>query len=560
MVRKTLAAVLVVLPLSAGVAAGASRDAVLAEVQAKFGPPVMWVARPAAAPVIDGKLDDKVWAEAQPVALGFLTGRWETPTQKTEARLLADSKAIYFAVKCFESEPQRVIAAGRKRDGDLWNGDTLEFFLDPGHKSLRHQYVQVIINPKGLIYDSKNNNTNWNADLSVKVGRFEGGWTVEMAVPMAELGVEGAVPNVWGLNVNRQRPELGEIAPVRGITSTAVPLKEPDKYREGEDTAWSPTYCRSSHVVQRFGHAVLEVGSVKVAPPERLFEIIYKNDFDGVPAASKQAGGAAGWSGVDIVEENFRGPGRCIAPKEGKGAVQFTVPLRDLDDVTLIMALKMPQNGRLYYYGRAPDNEQCESDRHEIFMTEAAIEARKFPALHDYDTHGSMMAWKSHGRRRQVPGPWQMMTGHFSEPSIGSVMYPGTEWVVVRTRLGMMRRQRSQGLVPMEQNYPRGLTFAAGEPYLIDDFVIFRGVDLRPPEAVSASYQAAGDKVKLQWGKARDNTLTAYYELYGDGKKLAETHQLSALVPGGWKKLTVVAVDFYGNRSEPAEAAGPAKQ
>jgi len=534
----------------------------LAEVWKRFGPPVMRVARPAEPPVIDGKLDDAAWQQAQGVTLGFLTGRWEKPTQKTEARVLADDRAIYFAVRCHEAEPQRVTAAGERRDGPLWEGDTIEFFLDPGHRETRRRYAQVIVNPKGAILDSKDGDARWNADLSVKTGSFEGGWTVELAVPMADLGVGGAIPKVWGLNINRQRPELGQIAPVKGIRGHYEKLKEPGQYREGEDSSWSPTYCHSSHIVQRFGHAVLETGTVEVKPPERLFEVLYRSNFDD--------GKVGPFADAAIADESFRGPGKCLAPKGGAGTIYFRHPLENLDDVTLLMALRMPRNGRLYYYGRAPDDEQCEADRHEIFMTREEARQRNFPAMDDYDTHGGMMAWKSHGRLRAFPGPWAMMTGHFSEPSIGSVMSPGTDWVIVRTRLGQLRRQTSQGMVPLEQNYPGGLVFHAGnQPFLLDEFVIFRGADLEPPATVTGlKLERRGDKVNLTWDRAPDNTLTAYYRVWAErswktaagvqakARDIAATHQLSATLDASdvaGHHLRVTAHDLYGNWSPPSE-------
>ena len=525
----------------------ASERAAVPKLRRQFGPPVLWVARPARPPAIDGKLGDEAWQKAQPVALRFLTGRWEPPTQKTEAKVLADEAAIYVAVTCHEAEPHRVVAAGDRRDGPLWNGDTVELFLDPGHHETRGRYAQVIVNPKGVVADSRNGDARWNARLSVAVGTFEGGWAVELAVPMADLGVAGAIPKVWGLNVNRQRPELGQIAPVRGIRGHFEKLKEPHKYREGEDTAWAPTYCRSSHIVQRFGHAVLEAGTVAVKPPERLFEVVFRADFDdGKPGPFENA---------TVVAESFRGPGKCLAPRGGAGTVNFRYSLRDLDDVTLLLALKMPRNGRLYYYGRAPDGEQCEADRHEVFMSPQEARQRKFPALDDYDTHGSMMAWKSHGRLRKFPGPWAMMTGHFSEPSIGSVMQPGTDWVILRTRLGQFRRQTSQGMVPLAQAYPNGLVFHAGrDPFLIDDFVVYRGIDVEPPARVTGlkAERKAGNVV-LTWQRAEDNTLTAYYRVYGEkGEVAAEVNGLSATldaarVPG--RSLFVTALDLQGNES-----------
>ena len=92
----------------------------LAKTARDFGRPVMYVARPSEAPSIDGKLDDACWTKAPPVVLGYLTLQWHTPSARTEVRVLADERRVYFAVKCFEPEMDRVIAAGRKRDGALW--------------------------------------------------------------------------------------------------------------------------------------------------------------------------------------------------------------------------------------------------------------------------------------------------------------------------------------------------------------------------------------------------------------------------------------------------------
>ena len=548
---RSQAAVLLLTILLLSPAAG---GADLSEVRARFGPPVLWVARPAAPPVIDGRLDDAAWQKAEAVTLRFLTGRWEAPAQKTEARVLADEKALYFAVKCWESEPQRVIAAGDRRDGDLWNGDTVEVFLDPGHREKRKQYFHVIVSPRGLVYDSRDGDAGWNAALSAKTATFEGGWTVELALPMADLGVAEAIPKVWGLNINRQRPELGQVAPVAGIRGHYEKLKDPAAYREGEDTAWSPTLCHTSHIVQRFGHAVFEAGTADVKPPERLFELLFRANFDD--------GKVAPFADAEIADESFRGPGKCLRPKGGAGTIAFRHPLENLDDVTMIMALKMPANGRLYYYGRAPDDEQCEADRHEVFMAPEEAAKRKFPAMDDYDTHGGMMAWKSHGRLRRFPGPWAMMTGHFSEPSIGSVMQPGTDWVILRTRLGQFRRQTSQGLVPPEQNYPNGLVFHAGrEPFLIDDFVVFRGPDLEPPARVTGLKAAReGDKAAVAWSRSEDNTITAFYRVCvqsgGKREAVAETHRLSATLEAAklaGRSIVVTALDLYGNESAPSE-------
>jgi len=155
-----------------------------------------------------------------------------------------------------------------------------------------------------------------------------------------------------------------------------------------------------------------------------------------------------------------------------------------------------------------------------------------------------------------------MMTGHFSEPSIGSVMQPGTDWVIVRTRIGQFHRQTSQGMVPMEQNYPNGLVFHAGkEPFLIDDFIIFRGADTEPPARVTGlKAERKGDEVVLSWNRSEDNTLTAFYRVCvgarGAPRLLAETHRLTlalSAAQAAGKPVTVTALDLYGNASPPSE-------
>ena len=178
----------------------ASDAALLAELARRFGPPVLCVSRPSVAPRVDGRLDDDAWSKAQPVTLSHLVDGWDTPSQKTEARVLADEKAIYFGVECLEAHPEQMFAAGEKRDGDLWNGDTVEFFLDPGHREKRGEYYHIIVNPKGLLYDARGKDPKaWDAQIEAKVGTFESGWTVEVAVPMKDLGfaAPGEIPRIW---------------------------------------------------------------------------------------------------------------------------------------------------------------------------------------------------------------------------------------------------------------------------------------------------------------------------------------------------------------------------
>ena len=554
------------------------------EVVAKqFGPPVLWVAQPQEPPVVDGRLDDAEWSAAGAVTLRAAEGGWTLPSQKTEARVLADTRAIYFAVRCFEEFPEQVRSAALDHMPRVNSGDAVELFLDPGHRETFGEYFHLAINPAGTVWTARGDGPGgWSPRLSAKAARFDGGWTVEIVIPFVELGLDaGAIPRIWGLNINRQRPELGVVMPAITAGTTRYtpqvrPLDEPRKYRDGEYSGWAPTYSaynyadsRPFHHPHRFGHAVLDVGTVDVAPPRRLFEVIYRSDFD--------RGVTEPFANGTLRDESFHGPGRSYGSQlGGKPTLYFRQPLDDLEDATLIMVFRLPKDGRLYHYARTPDGWKCGACRHEFFITPEAAAARKvdqagfalFPALDLYDMHADKAAWKPWGRLWKGPGPWAMVTGYLSEPSESAVIHPGTDWTILRMRLGEFRRYagrspRAPGipgqiLVPRGQGYPDGLVFfPAPGPLIVSDLVIFRGADVEPPQRVTGIESTVeGERLLIRWQRAEDNTLTAYYRLYAGDQLLAETPRLEARLPSTdikGRDVSIVAVDLYDNASAAAK-------
>jgi hypothetical protein len=518
---------------------------------------------------------------------------WDTPTQKTEARILADDKAIYFAVRCFESQPERIGAEGTVRKGMIEKADAVEFFLDPGCRRQRFEYYHVIVTAGGKLYTGRGLEPDaWKPSITAKTGKFDKGWTVEAAIPLTDLGVKaGAVPKVWGVNVCRQRPELAydmpKAARAAGNKRFDPPmwkLDEADKYRLPEYTAWSATmaeFCgypfyndsRPFHFAERFGTAVLEAGTQDVAAPAKRFDVIYRSDFDG--------GQLGPFKNAMIVDEGFRG-GKSVTFAEGKDKIEMALSLADLDDATLIMTMKLKEQRlpvqHLSITGNAPDGIWCGAERYEFFLTAEEAESRtKFleeyhkekyggGPLALYDTHADMVRWKPCGMVRNGPGPWAMVEGYFAEPSGGQVRWPGKDWVIVRIRPGQFRRapqpKQGQRLVPREQGYPNGLVLRANpkDGLRIGEVIVFRGRDEEPPARVSGvKVQRAGDELAVSWDKTKDNTLTAFYRIYAGKTLLAETHQLSAKLKSaavGDAKISITAVDLYGNASEPSEGAG----
>ena len=53
------------------------------------------------------------------------------------------------------------------------------------------------------VTDEGNHNADWNTVWDAKTGRFDGGWTVEMAIPFKSLRYAAGGPQVWGINLRR---------------------------------------------------------------------------------------------------------------------------------------------------------------------------------------------------------------------------------------------------------------------------------------------------------------------------------------------------------------------
>ena len=80
-------------------------------------PPTSEVGRADSPPVIDGVLDEEVWATA-PVIDGFrqiVPVEGADPSQRTEVRLLFDEDFLYVGVHCFDAEPDKIIAKEMQR-------------------------------------------------------------------------------------------------------------------------------------------------------------------------------------------------------------------------------------------------------------------------------------------------------------------------------------------------------------------------------------------------------------------------------------------------------------
>ena len=158
---------------------------------------------------LDGRLDEEVYTTV-PAAGGFiqqLPQEGVPPTELTDIWVFFDDENLYVAVRCFDSQPDRIVANELRRDhNNVWQlNDNMSIALDTFYDQRNGFSFQT--NPIGVLRDQAisdgSPNENWNTVWDVKASRSDEGYTIEMAIPFKSLRYRAAGPQTWGLNIRR---------------------------------------------------------------------------------------------------------------------------------------------------------------------------------------------------------------------------------------------------------------------------------------------------------------------------------------------------------------------
>jgi hypothetical protein len=171
---------------------------------------------------IDGRLDEELY-RAEPISNFIQVEPTEgaPATEKTEVWLAFDDDNLYVVFRCWESQPDRVVAKEMRRDHtNIWNGDDIvAFHLDTFHD--RRNGFEFTLNSIGGRQDAQTaNERQWNGDWNTvwdySVGTFDQGWIVEAAIPFKSLRYAPGTEQIWGFNAfrtNRWKNELSFLSP-----------------------------------------------------------------------------------------------------------------------------------------------------------------------------------------------------------------------------------------------------------------------------------------------------------------------------------------------------------
>jgi hypothetical protein len=181
---------------------------------------------------LDGILNEAIWATA-PVATGFTQRSPRdggNPSQKTEARILYTDNEVYVGIMAYDNAPDSVIASLFRRDGDE-TSDWVYVSLD-SYNDKRTAFT-FAVNPRGvqkdiLYFDDRGEDVLWDAVWEAEAKMVEGGWSVEMRIPMSQLRFSSKDDiKSWGVNFQRRiarHQEYNFWAPTSQSASGSVSL------------------------------------------------------------------------------------------------------------------------------------------------------------------------------------------------------------------------------------------------------------------------------------------------------------------------------------------------
>jgi hypothetical protein len=158
-------------------------------------------------PVVDGRLDDPVWAAAVPAG-GFLQrdpDEGKPATEETFVRVAFDDHALYVAAEMRDRHPSGIVRQLSRRDAAV-EADALVVYLDPHDDRLTGAQFGVSaagVQRDALIYNDNFLDATWDAVWASAVEISPDGWTAEMRIPLAQLRFPKAERYTWGINVQR---------------------------------------------------------------------------------------------------------------------------------------------------------------------------------------------------------------------------------------------------------------------------------------------------------------------------------------------------------------------
>ncbi len=227
--------------------------------------------------IIDGKLEEASWAEAE-IAKDFFTydpdnGNPEPKTKRTEVKIIYDNESIYIGAKMYDDEPDKILREIATRDNES-TSDKFEVWIN-GNNDGQQDFRFFVSASDGQADCIFTNNTqedfSWDAVWESKALVTNFGWVAEIKIPYSAIRFSTDSKQTWGINF------------VRNIK----------RYRQ--EYSWN-------YIDKKVGNMLIQAGNLEgienINTPTRLFFLPYTSYYLNANAENKTKGTIK--AGMDI--------------------------------------------------------------------------------------------------------------------------------------------------------------------------------------------------------------------------------------------------------------------
>lgn len=186
------------------------------------------------APVLDGRIDDRIWQNSaiEETFITYNPTRGDVLPQKTVVWMAYDSESLYFAFKCYDTDPEKIKTSITQRDhmfADDWVGLSLDALGN------QQSSYDLFVNPDGIqgdILTSAVSGEDISPDFVWESAGCvtEEGYEVEMKIPLRSIRFKSGKEVRMGILFWRRISRLGtsgswpEIVPGRSVFSVHAPV------------------------------------------------------------------------------------------------------------------------------------------------------------------------------------------------------------------------------------------------------------------------------------------------------------------------------------------------
>lgn len=162
-------------------------------------------------PTIDGDPSDACWRDCTTVTK--LHAGYDVPVEgTTEFSFACDADNLYLSAVCFDPEMVNIAASIEERDGSVYGEDCVGYFFQPDPDETT--VYQIYVNPLGTIFDQRitfdetmwyTADREWDGEYDVATQRTDDRWSVEVRIPLEQIGGDIEAFPAWKANFRRKQ-------------------------------------------------------------------------------------------------------------------------------------------------------------------------------------------------------------------------------------------------------------------------------------------------------------------------------------------------------------------